>query len=235
MELREAMPSPMTNLEGACKLGERIWKSLAQGGLRASTLYPGKGAVIYHCERRDGAIYIVESGQVKLLGLSRGGRECIVEICAPGDIFGDSCLAEALPEEMAVTMTDAVLRRLPATLFLSHLSRAGLLEGYIKYSAARLAEQRRVVTDFATASSEYRLGATLLRVGRKIGEQGAGSLRLAQRISHQELAEMVGTTRPRISEFMTRFRTLGLLETTPEFHLVIKELCMTEYLTGLEY
>ena len=63
--------------------------------------------------------------------------------------------------------------------------------------------------------SEHRLAATLLELGRKLGQRGLLSWRLEHKISHQELAEMVGTTRPRISEFMRRFRQLGLIESTP--------------------
>jgi CRP/FNR family transcriptional regulator, cyclic AMP receptor protein len=63
--------------------------------------------------------------------------------------------------------------------------------------------------------SEQRLGQTLLRLARKLGKHETHTLCLEPRITHEELAAMVGTTRPRIREFMQRFRTLGLIETAP--------------------
>jgi CRP-like cAMP-binding protein len=65
-----------------------------------------------------------------------------------------------------------------------------------------------------TADSEQRLGQTLLQLARTMGKKDPRSIRIELKISHEELSEMVGTTRPRISLFMQRFHHLGLIETT---------------------
>jgi len=80
-----------------------------------------------------------------------------------------------------------------------------------------------------TGNSEQRLAKTLVYLAQKLGHQDPHNVRIAHKISHTELAEMVGTTRPRISTFMKLFRDLGLIEMTVEHHLIIKEKLFTEY------
>jgi hypothetical protein len=78
--------------------------------------------------------------------------------------------------------------------------------------------------------SEQRLGKTLLQLARTLGKKDQQSTRIELKISHDELSEMVGTTRPRISMFMQRFHNLGLLETNLDRFLGINEKKLTDYL-----
>ena len=84
-----------------------------------------------------------------------------------------------------------------------------------------------------TADSEQRLGQTLLQLARTMGKKDPRSIRIELKISHQELSEMVGTTRPRVSFFMQRFRNLGLLETNSDHFLIIEENKLTDYLAQI--
>ena len=127
-------------------------------------------------------------------------------------------------------MTAAVVRALPCPQLLALLNREGLLPGLIHYLAARIADQQATIANLLTVDSEQRLGKILLRLARKLGKQDPRSLRIEQRITHGELAAMVGTTRPRISTFMMRFRELGLIEFSAERFLIIKELKLSAYL-----
>ena len=85
----------------------------------------------------------------------------------------------------------------------------------------------------ALADSEQRLGQTLLQLARTMGKKDPRSIRIELKISHEELSEMVGTTRPRISVFMQRFRNLGLIETNMDHFLIIKEKNLTDYLAQI--
>ena len=84
-----------------------------------------------------------------------------------------------------------------------------------------------------TVDSEQRLGQTLLQLTRTLGKKDPRSIRIELKISHEELSEMVGTTRPRISVFMQRFRNLGLIETNSDHFLIIKENKLTNYLAQI--
>jgi hypothetical protein len=76
-------------------------------------------------------------------------------------------------------------------------------------------------------------GQTLLQLARTMGKKDPRSIRIELKISHEELSEMVGTTRPRISLFMQRFRNLGLIEKNQNHFLVIKENKLTDYLAQI--
>ena len=179
-------------------------------------------------------VYFIESGEVKLVMVSPEGRECMLAIHAAGDIFGELCLS-GLGErtETATAMTDTVLKQLHCDKFLERLAGDQLLEGFIKYLAVRVADQQEVIANLVTVDSEQRLGKTLLQLARKLGKKDPRSIRIELRISHEELATMVGTTRPRISMFMQRFRNLDLIELSEEHHLIIKEHKLMTYLDSI--
>ena len=87
--------------------------------------------------------------------------------------------------------------------------------------------------NLVTVDSKQRRGKTLLQLARTLGKKDPRSIRIELKITHEELSEMVGTTRPRISMFMQRFRNLGLIETIENHFLVIKEKKLTDYLAQL--
>lgn len=179
-------------------------------------------------------VYFIESGKIKLVMLSSEGKECMLAIHASGDIFGELCLAGLGGRtETATAMENSVLKRLPCNRFLERLSRDSLLEGFIKYMAVRVADQQEVIANLVTVDSEQRLGKTLLQLARKLGKKDPRSIRIALRISQEELASMIGTTRSRVSVFMQRFRNLGLIETSAEHHIIIKETKLTTYLASI--
>jgi hypothetical protein len=94
----------------------------------------------------------------------------------------------------------------------------------------RIADQQQVIANLVTVDSEQRLGKTLLQLARTLGKRDQQSTRIELKISHDELSEMVGTTRPRISLFMQRFRNLGLIETNLDRFLVINEKKLADYI-----
>lgn len=189
---------------------------------------------VYTCGDEDGMIYFVESGQVKLLRHSPKGKECMLAIYTAGDIFGELCLSgEGVRVETATAMERSVLKMIPASRFYAHIRGDGLYEGFVRYLVARIAEQQESITHLMTASSERRLGKVLLQLARKLGKQDPRSVRIEQKISHEQLSEMVGTTRPRITEFMRRFLELGLIEFSIEHFLIIKEQKLTDYLAEI--
>jgi CRP/FNR family cyclic AMP-dependent transcriptional regulator len=189
---------------------------------------------VYAVGSRDDQVYFITEGRVKVITQSQAGRECLLAIYTAGDFFGECCLSGIRRSETAIAMSDTVLKQVTGVRFLALMVQASLLGDFVRYLAARLVEQQQVITDLATLDCEHRLAAWLLRLSRKLGvcEDGV----LAQRISHQELSQMVGTTRPRISEFMLRFRDRGLIDMTPDSRILVKERFLQQYLeeSGLE-
>jgi CRP-like cAMP-binding protein len=179
-------------------------------------------------------VYFIESGQIKLLMLSTEGKECLLAIHSAGDIFGELCLSGLGARlETATAMKATTLKQIPYGQFFERLSRDSLFEGFVRYLAVRIADQQQVIANLVTVDSEQRLGKTLLQLARTMGKKDPRSIRIELKITHEELSEMVGTTRPRISLFMQRFHNLGLIETNRDRFLVIKENKLTQYLAQI--
>ena len=213
---------------------EKMRESLQSEVRNARAVKIAKHANVYSCGGEDEKVYFIESGQVKLVMLSPEGKECILAIHASGDVFGELCLSGIAGRlETATAMEDSLLKEIPCGKFLERLAADSLLEGFVKYLAVRVADQQEVIANLVTVDSEQRLGKTLLLLAKQLGKRGPRSTRIGLRISHDELSKMVGTTRPRISFFMQRFRNLGLIELSDEHHLIVKEEKLTAYLESI--
>ncbi|RIK43000.1 MAG: Crp/Fnr family transcriptional regulator [Chloroflexi bacterium] len=213
---------------------QQLREALQQEAVQCRAATIAKHAHVYTCGDHDETVYFIESGQIKLLMHAPEGRECLLAIHTAGDIFGELCLAgQGERQDTATAMEETVVRLIPCAQFFQCLSQNALWAGFVQYLAVRIAGQQEVIANLVTVDSEQRLGQTLLHLARKLGQQDPRSIRIEQRITHEELSEMVGTTRPRISTFMQRFRALGLIETSAEHFLIVKEQKLTAYLAGI--
>jgi CRP/FNR family cyclic AMP-dependent transcriptional regulator len=158
------------------------------------------------------AVFYIQSGKVKKTVVSEQGKEAVVAILGAGDFFGEGCLAgEALRLSTVSALTKSVIARISkaditrviheeptfAKLFIAHL----------------LSRNSRVEEDLVDQlfnSSEKRLARTLLLLAN-FGKEGRPEPIIA-RVSQETLAEMIGTTRSRVSFFMNKFRKLGLID-----------------------
>jgi CRP/FNR family transcriptional regulator, cyclic AMP receptor protein len=208
-----------------------LYDSLQLEGLSFSTRRFARHCHVYVCGDPAETVYFIESGQVKLHVPSSRGKECLLALYTAGDIFGELCLEGSIQrQETATVMEDAILRGIARSKLFLHLGRHSLLEGFVQYLAARLAEQQHVMGTLLTVDSEHRLGETLLALARKLGQPDPRSTRIEQKITHEELSEMVGTTRPRITEFMRKFRELGLIRKSQKRFLIVNEKMLADYL-----
>jgi len=210
---------------------QQLRESLQRETAHARAVKVDRHANVYTCGDRDEMVYFVESGQIKLLMLSSEGKECLLAIHGEGDIFGELCLSGLGARlETATAMQETTLKQIPCSQFFARLSRDSLFEGFVRYLAVRIADQQQIIANLVTVDSEQRLGQTLLQLARTMGKKDPRSIRIELKITHEELSEMVGTTRPRISLFMQRFHNLGLIETNKERFFVIKEKKLNDYL-----
>ena len=208
--------------------------SLQHETLNSRTVTIPRHTNVYTCGDQDEMVYFIETGQIKLLLLSPEGKECLLAIHSGGDIFGELCLSGLGSRlETATAMKETKLKQIPCAQFFDRLNRDALSEGFVRYLAVRIADQQQVIANLVTVDSEQRLGKTLLQLARTLGKRDPRSIRIELKISHEELSEMVGTTRPRISFFMQRFRNLGLIETNSDHFLIIKENKLTDYLAQI--
>lgn len=214
---------------------EQLRNLLQCSALQTCTIKFRRHDYIYSTGDGDERLYLIESGQIKLIMPTLTGKECLLNIFTDGDLFGESCLAGAGERlEAAVAMEETTVKGIHYRNLLVYLRDNALhreYQGIMQCLARRLVEQQQSITNFATASSEYRLGRALLLLGDKLGKKGPVAIRIEHNISHEELSQIVGTTRPRVSGFIQKFRSLGLIDITAERFLVIKEKELANYLS----
>jgi len=157
------------------------------------------------------SIFYIQEGQVKLTVLSEQGKEAIVAILGSGDFCGEGCLA-GQPRRMATAaaMEDGRVMRLEKAAMIRLLhDEQGFSERFMAHLLARNVRVEADLVDQLFNSSEKRL-ARLLLILAKFGKEGRPEPVIAK-ISQEMLADMIGTTRSRVSFFMNRFRKLGLI------------------------
>ncbi|MFD4205314.1 Crp/Fnr family transcriptional regulator [Micromonospora tulbaghiae] len=218
---------------GLLSLGEQLRYLVQDRALSATTMRVPKHSHIYNCGERDGNIYLVESGQVRTVSLSRDGKRCLLSVYTEGDVFGELCILRENRIETATAMTPVALRRIPKTRLLEAVAEAGLQGAFIRHLTGRLSEQQQIITTLVTMDSEQRLATILLRLARKLGKRQGEYLCIVERISQEELAWMVGTTRSRVGYFLKRFHDAGFVRRTRESYLLVHEELLTGYVQKL--
>lgn len=218
------MPSKDASLRGVF---DRAASSSAQ--VRADA-----GQAIYATGDTDDSMYLIESGQVKLSMSSASGKDCLLAIYTAGDVFGESCFINPKRIETASAMLPAVVRRVSRGDFLASAKASGAMDTLLDHLAARLGERQFAVFDLVTMDAERRLAKVLLGIAEKLGTTDGPYLRVEQRISHEELSQIVGTTRPRITAFIQRFRKLGILDDTGSRAIGVHRERAREFLVGTD-
>jgi CRP-like cAMP-binding protein len=182
--------------------------TLAQVGTTA--LYPANATVFQQAEEADG-LYYLEEGLVKIDVASRQGKRAVIALLGPDTFFGEGCLAGQVSRTataVALLESKLVHIRKPAMLHLlqSDLSFAQQFTTHVVQRVARVEED---VIDLLFNSTKKRLARALLLLAGIDGD--SDSEPVLDYITHQTLAEIVGTTRPRISQFLSKFRQRGFI------------------------
>ena len=170
-----------------------------------------KGQIIFSQGDSADAVFYVQKGKVKLTVVSEQGKEAVIAILSTGDFFGEGCLAGQAQRIATVTaMMDAVIARLerPAIIEVIHQEPA-FAELFIAHLLSRAIRVEADLVDQLFNSSEKRLARVLLLLAN-FGKEARPEPIIAK-ISQETLAEMIGTTRSRVSFFMNRFRKLGFI------------------------
>lgn len=182
-----------------------------------------RGDTIYNHGERESSLYVVESGQVNATAHTVDGKRCLLDICTRGDVVGELGLLGHDRQETVTAMEDSVLQKVRAVQLLGLLESARLAESFIQHLLSRLVEQQQTITNLVTMDSEHRLAATLLRIAARRGTRMRSGTVLGVRLTHEELASMVGTTRSRIGLFLKGFRESGLVMPLPGPFLTVDE------------
>jgi CRP/FNR family cyclic AMP-dependent transcriptional regulator len=180
------------------------------GGGRKNLTVSKKQGIFTQGDAAD-AVFYIQKGKVQLTVVSKIGREATIAMLSEGNFFGEGSLAgQALRMGSAVAMTDCQLLRIEKKAMMDALHREpALSEVFVAYLLARNVRYEEDLVDQLFNSSEKRLARVLLMLAH-FGKEGVPET-VVPKISQETLAEMVGTTRSRVSFFMNRFRKLGFI------------------------
>ena len=157
------------------------------------------------------AVFFIQKGKVKITVLSEHGKEAVVAILAEGQFFGESCLDGAeLRTATSQAMEECLITSITRTAMLAALgNEPKFSEFFMAYLLSRNSRIEDDLIDQLFNSSERRLARLLLLAN--FGQEGGGAAPVAITLSQETLAEMIGTTRSRVSFFMNKFRKMGFV------------------------
>jgi len=183
--------------------------SIGQG--RKSVLFKRKQKIFVQGDIAD-AVFYIQTGKVKLTVVSKTGKEATIAILGGEDFFGEGSLAgQALRIGSATALTDCAVLRIDKKAMIEALHREqGFSDMFVAYLLARNIRYEADLVDQLFNSSEKRLARVLLLLAH-FGKEGVPET-VVPKISQATLAEMIGTTRARVSFFMNRFRKLGFID-----------------------
>jgi CRP-like cAMP-binding protein len=192
---------------------------LGRIGTQKTTREYGDKEEIYSQGDAANAMFYVESGHVKLTVASKGGRKAVLAILGKGDFFGENCLLRnSRRTTTATALRHSTLARVTKSTLSSIMHREpAFSNGLVLDLLSRIVRIQEDFTDQLLNSSERRLARLLLRLNN-FGKPSATDP-AALRINQETLAEMVGTTRSRVSHFMNRFREMGLINYNGSLHV----------------
>ena len=186
---------------------------LAQAGAGRAISKYRKDQIIFSQGQVADAVFYIQQGKVKLTVVSEQGKEAVVAMVGPGHFFGEGCL-NGHPVRIATTRAvddDCVVTRLEkATMIATIHDEPEFSELFMSYLLTRNSRIEEDLIDQLFNSSEKRLARLLLLLAN-FGKEGRPEP-IVGKFSQEMLAEMIGTTRSRVSFFMNKFRKLGYIE-----------------------
>ena len=179
----------------------------------------GKDQIVFSQGDPADAVFYIQKGKAKVTVVSEQGKEAVVAILGANEFFGEGCLAGQSQRIATVTtMTDSVIMRLEKAAVVDVIHREpAFSEMFIAHLLGRTIRVEADLVDQLFNSSEKRLARLLLLLAN-FGKEGKPEPIIAK-ISQETLAEMIGTTRSRVSFFMNKFRKLGLIDYNGGIHV----------------
>jgi CRP/FNR family transcriptional regulator, cyclic AMP receptor protein len=189
------------------------WEALLNGIFSGKTVIEcGIDRNVFRQGQPADSLFYLRRGKIKLTVISQQGKEAIVAILSPGEFFGEGCLAgQPLRMATAIAMTDCTLDKIDKPLMARMLhEHHDISELFVKHLLSRNVRYEADLVDQLFNSSEKRLARILLLLSH-FGKESKAEV-VVPRMNQDALAQMVGTTRSRVSHFMNRFREHGFID-----------------------
>lgn len=186
---------------------------LATAGVGRKLVHLARKQLLFSQGEPADSVFYIQKGRLKLTVVSKRGKEATIALLAAGEFVGESCIASAQPlrQATASAITDCEILRITRKDMLRVLHEEhAFSDVFVSFLLARNARIQEDLVDQLFNSSEKRLARILLLLAQ-FGKEGKPE-KVIPKISQETLAEMIGTTRSRVSFFMNRFRKMGFIE-----------------------
>ena len=193
-----------------------------------------RGATIFSEGDPSDALYVLNRGLIKLICLSEKGRETIVHILKPDEVFGELLLSEETRQFTAIAIEDALVTILSRDALLKILTKVPAVTlNFVRLLSKRLANVERGLAEFSHTWSYHRLAKVLLRLSEQYGREVAAGTLLNVRLTHEDLANLIGTSRETVTTQLNRFARLGLLRRQAR-RLIVNKLGLAAFIQSEE-
>lgn len=191
-----------------------------------------RGKVILHPDARPEMVYLIKEGRVKISRYSPDGREQILTFLEAGDLFGELALIHEREPVHVEAFEDTLICTMPRPDFAALLERRPeLMLHVIRVMAERLRQAEEEIADLVFRDVSGRIAALLLRLAEEYGKRTPEGLRLNLRLTHRDIASMVGASRETVTTTLSGFRVAGLI-VVDQRHIVIPDLDRLRALSG---
>ncbi len=179
--------------------------------LFAERRYP-PGATIFAKGDPGDSVFFVKEGLVRLVSVSEKGAETILHLFKPGDVFGELILSEERRAFSAVAATDVLVGVVSRRNFEELLSSLpSVARNFIRLLSRRLTRVEREFAGFGHTWSYHRLAMVLLELAREHGEKTPRGTKITVRLTHDDLAKLIGTTRETVTTQMNKLSRKGMV------------------------
>jgi CRP-like cAMP-binding protein len=189
-----------------------------------------RGATIFSQGDGSDSLYVLKRGLVKLVSISDKGTETILHILNPDEIFGELLLSEEKRAFTAIAIEDAFVTVVLRGRFINLLSLAPTVAvNFIRLLSKRLARVEKGLAESSHTWSYHRLANVLLQLSEKYGEEVPAGTLIKLRLTHEDLANLIGTTRETVTTQLNKFSRMGLLKRQAR-HFIVTRPSLTKFM-----
>jgi CRP-like cAMP-binding protein len=202
------------------RMDEREIHALAE---RTTMREVSRGKVILRPDEQPGMVYLIKEGRVKVSRYSADGREQILALLEPGDLFGELSLVGKGEPVHVEAFEDSLICTLYRGDFIELIrNQPELMLHVMRVLADRLRQTEEEIADLVFRTVPARLASLLLRLAETHGETNGRGMRLSLRLTHHDFASMIGATRETVTSTLSDFRDDGLIDVDKR-HIVIRD------------
>ena len=193
-----------------------------------------RGVTIFREGESADSLYVLRKGMVRLISLSDEGRETILHILKPDEVFGELLLSEEKRAFTAIAAEDSLVTIISQESFVELLSAVPTVAlNFIRLLSKRLATVERGLAEFSHTWSYHRLARVLLQLSEKYGQEVPGGTLIDVRLTHEDLANLIGTTRETVTTQLSKFTRMGLLKREAR-HFVVARSKISDFIRSEE-